>query len=139
MNKTIRWKQRFKNFSKAFGQLKSAVAPIVTYIDSDGDTNTFAAADYIVDTDSEPGRIVLDYGEVWPSGVLYPSNPIIVEYVCGYGDDGSDVPAGIRHAMKLIISDMYEKRETILVGTIMSHSRIAENLLWPYRLRGLFA
>jgi len=67
-----------------FGQLQSVTH--VKYTDTDGDQSTFSSADYIVDTDSDPGRIVLGYGETWPTATLYPSNPIEIQFVCGYGD-----------------------------------------------------
>jgi len=56
----------------------------VKYTDSDGDQSTLSTDDYIVDNDSEPGRIVLGYGTVWPTATLYPSNPIEIQFLCGY-------------------------------------------------------
>jgi uncharacterized phiE125 gp8 family phage protein len=66
--------------------------------------------DYIVDTNSEPGRIVLPYDGSWPSDTLYPVNPINIEYVAGYGTS-TNVPKTIKQAMKLIVGDLYENRE----------------------------
>lgn len=65
-----------------FGQLRSVTA--IKYTDSDGDETTWSSDDYIVDTVSEPGRIVLGYGKNWPTSDLYPSNPIEIEFVCGF-------------------------------------------------------
>ena len=121
-----------------YGQLQSVTA--VKYTDSDGDESTFSSADYIVDTNKDPGGVVLGYGETWPTATLYPSNPIEVEYVCGYGDDGSDIKAPIRHAIKLVASDIYENREPRFIGQgfTLTETKTVERLLWPYRLHGVF-
>lgn len=42
---------------------------------------------------------------------------LIVEYVAGYGDAPEDVPASIRHAIKLLVGAWYENREALIVGT----------------------
>jgi len=65
-----------------FGRLQSVTS--VKYTDSDGDQSTFSSGDYIADTVSEPGQIVLGYEEVWPTVTLYPNNAIEVIFVCGY-------------------------------------------------------
>ena len=93
-----------------FGKLQSVTA--VKYKDEDGNESTWSSDEYIVDTDTEPGEIVLGYNESYPDDTLYPSNPIEIEFICGYGDDGSDVDPMIRHAIKTAISDLNENRET---------------------------
>lgn len=86
----------------------------LVYLDEDGNQTTWDASNYIVDTDSEPGRLVLADDASWPSLTLYPSNPIRVTYVAGYGDEGSDVPEHLRLALKLLIGHWYENREAIV-------------------------
>ena len=56
----------------------------ITYTDKDGATETVDAADYIVDTDSEPPRIVTAYGKSWPVATLYPVSAVRVRYTAGY-------------------------------------------------------
>ena len=63
----------------------------ITYRDEDGTAATFDAANYRVDTATEPGRVVLAPGADWPSVALDSSNPITVRFVAGYADAG-DVP-----------------------------------------------
>lgn len=107
----------------------------VTYKDTDGNSSTFSSDDYIVDTDSEPGRVVLAYGESWPSTSLYPSNPITVRFTAGYGDAATDVPEAIRQAILLLVGHLYENREgTIGVGNMQVLPLGVEALLWPYRV-----
>jgi len=117
-----------------FGRLQSVTS--VKYTDSDGDETTFSSADYDVNTQNEPGLITLGYQKVWPTATLYPSNPIEIEFVCGYGAAGSSVESAIRHAIKLTISDLFENRET--ESFMPNHAKLKtwEALLFPYKLFG---
>ena len=56
----------------------------ITYLDSDGASQTVTATLYTVDTVSEPGRIYEAYDETWPSSVRAVPNTIAVNYVAGY-------------------------------------------------------
>lgn len=117
-----------------FGKLQSVTS--VKYTDEDGDESTWSSEEYIVDIDTDPGEIVLGYNESFPDDTLYPSNAIKIEFVCGYGTNGANVDSMITHAIKLAISDMYENRETEIVGTITSKLKTFENLLGPKVLYG---
>lgn len=89
----------------------------------------------IVDTDivSEPGRLILQPGETWPSGSLYPNKPIKIVMVCGYGDAASDVPEDIRNAMLLMIEDAYNNRGEIVLGVSVGRIQGAiDSLLYNY-------
>lgn len=92
----------------------------VTYtLSSDSSTygNTFSSGDYSVDTDSEPGRIVLNYGESWPSGTLATKNPIKIIFVAGYGAAATNVPTVIRTWVKVLAGNLYDKRDMALLET----------------------
>jgi uncharacterized phiE125 gp8 family phage protein len=121
-------------FKLPFGRLQSVTS--VKHKDEDGVESTMSSGEYIVDIQSEPGQIVLDYNESWPTDTLYPSNPITIEFVCGYGLTGASVPAMIKHAIKLTISDLFENRETEVYA--MGHKKLGtwEALLFPYKLFG---
>jgi len=107
----------------------------ITYVDSDGNTNTFSSSKYIVDTDSEPGRVVLVTGESWPSDTLRAAAGVTVRFVCGYGDAASDVPRSIRQGMLLAVGHWYENREaTVGVGNMQVLPMGVEALWWPYRV-----
>ena len=45
--------------------------------------------------------------------LLYPLDPIVIQFTCGYGDDGLKVPFRIKQAMMLLISHWYENRMVI--------------------------
>jgi uncharacterized phiE125 gp8 family phage protein len=119
------------------GQLQSVTS--VKYTDSDGTVNTMTAtAEYLVDAVSEPGRVVLPYGESWPSFTPYTVNPITIRYVCGYGSTAASVPSAIRTAIKMTVEDMFEHRSAThdKTGGNIQENKTVMALLWPYRLWG---
>lgn len=81
----------------------------IKYRDTNGDEQTWASANYNVDTDSAPGRIEAAYGVSYPS-TRAMNNAVTVRFVAGYGDAG-DVPESIKQAMLILIAHLYEKRE----------------------------
>lgn len=121
-------------FELPFGTLQSATAPIIKYTDVDAVQSTWSSAEYIVGTDYLKGRITLADGYTWPNEVLYPSVPIEVEFVCGYGLTGVSVPPQIKHAIKIAISEFFENREVAFVGVSFQLSDTINNLLSDYRL-----
>jgi uncharacterized phiE125 gp8 family phage protein len=127
----------FKRFPPC-GRIDLPLAPLqsvtsVTYKDSAGTETTLTeTTDYIVDTDSTIGGIVLPYGGSWPSFTAYPVNPIKIRFVAGY----TDVPQSIIQAMHLLIGHWYENREATLVGTISKELEFSVRaLLSNYRIR----
>lgn len=115
----------------------------VVYKDADGAPTTIGYTDeegtwvsdtLLVDTESEPGRIVLAASQSWPSDELYRVNPIQITYVAGYGDEAGDVPAHMRQAIKLLIGHWYENREATITGTIMKEIPLGiDSLIWLSR------
>lgn len=106
----------------------------VTYTDNAGSATVLSSALYGVDTDSEPGRVVLNYGEVWPSNTLRTMNPIQIVYVAGYGA-ASAVPARFKQAILLLVGHWYENREGVMLGTISKEIELAvESLIWVDRV-----
>lgn len=93
--------------------------------------------DYLVDSDREPARVVLPYGQVWPTRVLDTASPIQIGYRAGYLDAQS-IPPPIIQAMLMLVAHWYENREAMVVGRtaqIATEIRWApDELLWPYRI-----
>ena len=71
----------------------------VTYIDTAGSTQTLSSANYNVDTNSTPPRIVLKSGQYWPATEDRTPNAVTVEMQCGYGA-ASAVPAEAKVAIQ---------------------------------------
>lgn len=101
----------------------------VKYTDSGNTVNTWAAANYIVDSYREPGRVVLGYGISWPTATLRPTSAINVQYVAGYGAAAANVPQEIKQAILLLVAHWYENREAVLVGSISKATEFAVNAL----------
>lgn len=80
----------------------------ITYLDDAGTTQILAPSVYRVDAKSEPGRIMPDYGQSWPT-TRPVMNAVTVRFVAGYGGPEA-VPEKLRSAMKLIIARWYENR-----------------------------
>ena len=123
-----------KNFIPLpFGQLQSVTS--LSHTDSSGTLTTMIPiTEYLVDTVSEPGRIVLPYGLSWPCYSWYPVNPIACRFICGYGA-AVNVPEGIKTAIKMVIADLYSERGEKIVGNVaMFENQAAQMILWPFRL-----
>jgi len=90
----------------------------IKYIDSDGDEQTWSSAEYTVDIYNHVPRILPAFSFSWPT-TRDQINAVTIEFVAGYGT-ASDVPQDIKHAMLLLIGEMYENREESVTGTIVS-------------------
>lgn len=87
----------------------------ITYVDSNGATQTFSSGDYLVDVASEPGRVILGYGKSWPSATLQPGPSIAVRFVVGYGVAGT-VPQMYKQAILLMVGHYFENRENVIIA-----------------------
>lgn len=105
----------------------------ITYVDTAGDTSTWSASNYRVDTASQPGRITPAYGEIYPSA-RNVTNAITVRFVAGYGSSWNDVPKPLRQAMLMLVAHLYEHREPVVVGSTPAELPHGLNaLVAPYR------
>ena len=61
-----------------------------TYADTLGNTAdmtqgfTNTVGNYLLDLETEPGRIVLPFAGIWPTTILLPGSAILITYKCGY-------------------------------------------------------
>lgn len=107
----------------------------VKYKDGSGTLQTLSSEYYIVDTNKEPGRIALAYGQSWPS-TYGEIQDVQIRFVCGYGDAAADVPDEIKSAMYLKISDLYENRGDADMRSSIgdnNYERAAKSYLWQDR------
>ena len=106
----------------------------IQYVDQDDATQTLAGSKYKVDTASMPGRVVRADGQSWPSTTPNPQS-VIITYVSGYGSSTSDVPEGIRLAIRMLTAHWYEAREPVIVGSIVAKvPNSVDALLMQYRI-----
>lgn len=97
-----------------------------------GVETTFASASYLVDTTGNPGRIVLAVNQSWPSDLLQAANGVVIRFVAGYGAAPTDVPEPIRQALAVHLGTLYEHREALVAGTIVTPLATIDRLLDPY-------
>ncbi|EHK56824.1 head-tail connector protein [Allomesorhizobium alhagi] len=93
--------------------IKSVTA--ITYVDTDGATQTLDSADYRIDVDSEPARIVPAYGTAWPSA-RHVIGAVKIDYRLGE-TDAANVEQDLIDAVCLIVAHRYENREAVLNET----------------------
>lgn len=105
----------------------------IKYMDYLNAENTWAASNYIVDTDSEPGRIALAYNISLPTTILRPINAVKIRYVAGYANAAA-VPLRIKQAILLLIGHMYENRETVSPVELKEIPFAVSALLWTDRI-----
>lgn len=110
----------------------------ITYLDTDGGQQTWAAANYRVSAPAGPkcdrGRIALAYGALWPT-VQDVSETIAITFTHGYGA-ASDVPRELKQAVKLLVGHWYDNRSAVMVGTISKEIELAFRALTaPFRSR----
>lgn len=127
---------------KRYGFWGSAIVPIpypplqsltITYLDSDGVSQTVDSSNYTVDTDSTPGRLYLSETGTWPTtqGV---ENDVTVRAVVGYGDDPDDVDARVRDCILMLLYAMYEQDSPVVTGTIVTRVPTFDWLLQSIRV-----
>lgn len=90
----------------------------IKYKDYEGLEKTVEASDYIVDTDSEPARIIPAHGKTWPmSEPLQKIAGIRIRYVAGYSS-AVLVPQKVKQAILLLVGHWYNNREALVIGNL---------------------
>ncbi len=106
----------------------------ITYVDTAGATQTWATDQYDVDTDSEPGRITLAFNQSLPSDVRGgAANVVTITYVVGYGAARENVPETYKVAIKSLVADGYEHRESQTEIRLEDNAAVMR-LLWSERI-----
>tara|TARA_Y100000310_G_scaffold260344_1_gene269225 strand:- start:69 stop:644 length:576 start_codon:yes stop_codon:yes gene_type:complete len=105
----------------------------IQYVDTDGDTQTWSSGDYVVDVNSKPARVRPAVDEDWPNARVQ-MDAVTVTFVAGYGA-ASDVPEGIKLAIKHLVAHWYENREGSTVDMQVHLVPLAiDALLTQYRI-----
>lgn len=91
----------------------SSTTVSVTHVTTTGGDVTFNSTNYYVDTDREPGRVILKDGESWPSSDIRDAAAVKVDWTAGYGSGSSAVPEGLRSGVKLLAGHWYNRREAV--------------------------
>jgi uncharacterized phiE125 gp8 family phage protein len=130
--------KQYYDYWPAKGCIELSLPPVqsveeITYIDSNGDTQTLDAADYTVDLVSRPARVCINPDKSWPVLGDYP-NAVTVEYEAGAATT-AEIPDTIKTGMLLLIAFLYENREDIPISQSNDPKiRSANWLLWPEKI-----
>lgn len=121
------------SFRLPFGKIQSVSG--VGWIDSEGTEHAVDSSLYSAVTGDGVGMVLCDTDEI--SGDIGTGEtasvwPCYVEFVCGYGDTPESIPASIRHALKLIVTDLYENREPVMTANV---EKAIDRLLCNFRVR----
>lgn len=81
----------------------------ITYYDENGSLQTLDPSLYIVDTNSEPGRLHPAPGTEWPKTQHDRRNAVQIEYVAGYGS-ATHVPDDVKQFIAAHASWFYDHR-----------------------------
>ncbi len=96
---------------------KTQTVDSVTYIDLSGVEQTLVEeTDYWVVLTTDPSYIKLAYDFTPPELQYGRPDAIKITFTAGYGDEATDVPPDLIHALKLMIANYFENRGDIVVG-----------------------
>jgi len=103
----------------------------ITYVDTDGTTQTLSTDVYEVDPYTTPGRVVLKYAQVWPT-TRSQRNAVTITFVAGY----EEVPTLLKQGMLMRIAHWYENREETAPVNLLSVPSGADYCDRLYRFSG---
>lgn len=131
------WLSESRNFgTRDCLKIKLPFAPVqsvthIKYYDVDGDQVTLDSSYYQTDFVKEPCEISLAVDQAaWPETQLYKVNAVEIQFVCGYGTNGNNVPENIREAIRYMLGYNYDNRSND--KAVMDS--VAEKMLWYERI-----
>ena len=100
----------------------------ISYVDSEGDTQTLSTDDYTVFTPTDsPGFVELAYNESWPSTRAVP-DAVTIRFIAGYANAAS-VPAAVKEAVLLKLENLFDPER----APEASVKRAIDSLIAPYQ------
>nr|WP_321457192.1 head-tail connector protein [uncultured Cohaesibacter sp.] len=125
---TQEWAQEFEwwgDFPLCLGPFLDLTS--IAYFDEDGESQTVDLSSVRIERRVLGAVACLKVGASWPDADP-DAGPITVTWRVGY-EDAAAVPAGIRHAIKLMVGHWFENREAVVIGTITSQVPLAVDAL----------
>ncbi len=122
-----------RSITLPFGPVQAVTS--VTLYDKAGSAHVLTPSDYDADIISEPATLKV---RTMQGVSLRRTNPLAVEFVCGYGNTGAAAPESIRQAIMLLAAHWYENRVAV-AETALKFEELpmgVKYLLAPYRLWG---
>ena len=103
----------------------------VKYINTSSAQITLASTEYVIDSDTEPGWLLLAVDKTWPA-TDDVANAVRVRYLAGYVDAAA-VPGVIKSWLLLKIGELYANREASAERPAQAHG-FADRLLDRYTI-----
>ena len=132
------WELTLDAFPDAFELTRVPVQSITSlkYYDANGDQQTLLNTLYSLDNFDQFGYayVVPVYAGSWPS-TRDQINAVSLRYVAGYADAAS-VPEGLKQWIKLMLSTMYDNRDSI-ANASMASLPFVDHLLDRYTVHSL--
>ena len=130
---TQTWRQDFGYFDDWRIPVRDVIAiSSVVYYDADNVLQTLDASNYQFLVAGGP-YLALKTGQSWPTAYTR-DDAIRLTWTAGFGPAESDVPEDIRHAILVMVGDMYRSRENTVLGESVSELPFAaKSLFGPYR------
>lgn len=109
------------------------ISPLVSvssieYVDSGGATQTWSNTEYVSGRYNNTAFVTPKTGYSYPGSVAIRPDAIRITYVAGFGTKASQVPHDVKHAMLLMIGNLYDNRE----DAPFTLPTAADSLLRPY-------
>lgn len=112
----------------------------VTYVDTDGATQTLSTDVYGAALDWTSAHLYLKFNQQWPTARVQFA-AVTVNFTSGYPydadaspvDERENIPPGIIAAIKIILRDLYDQRGSADKPSAGATGSTAWNLLAPYR------
>lgn len=139
---TATWRLRMTRFPPPGATILIPVPPTqsvtVTYLDTAGTEQTWAASNYVLNTDAEPAELREAYAISWPSIRDNEYNSVTVTAVAGHGAAASSIPdpyrGHVKRAILGMLATLYAFREDVVTGTIKADiPEGVQRLLQPYQ------
>jgi uncharacterized phiE125 gp8 family phage protein len=105
----------------------------IEYFDSENALQTATLANFETWRDGDFVLAKPRQGFSWPTAYSRP-DAIKITYQAGFGDEGSDVPQSIRHALLLTVGHFYENREATTDMKIETLPMAVEALISNHRV-----
>lgn len=93
----------------------------ITYVDTDGVTQTLATSVYELRADDLDAAVVLKFNQSWPA--IQPGSRITLTSVVGY----ATAPPAVHHAMLLHIADHFADHEMVVVNGFTTFDALLAN------------
>ena len=122
---TQTWRLDLERFSSVeripLPRLQSVTS--ITYIDSNGDTQTVSSSVYEVISDGDwDGYVRKLTSQSWPTDVSTEyAYPVSITFKAGFGDSWNDVPEDIRLAALMLIAETYMSRGEFIPDNLVKN------------------